>query len=181
MNSQTFSEEVPLSVAQSQVDTAGTAVKKTIRLKLGKEKIVVQVNGRDVKKALGDLYERLITGRDVPRFLGGGTPSGVSGGISPASRPVSTSGSTASSQFAAGELAAVIKPSENAETDAGFAAVDMFLSLFGEEITEKLLLLCQKHPGITMKKLNRLIRRGLYPLAARQTRFEDRRGVRKYL
>ena len=54
-----------------------------------------------------------ITGRDVPRLLGGGTPSGVSGGISPASRPVSTSGSakraaTVPSQFAYGELAAVI-------------------------------------------------------------------------
>ena len=31
-----------------------------------------------------------ITGRDVPRLLGGGTPSGVIGGISPDSRPVST-------------------------------------------------------------------------------------------
>ena len=49
-----------------------------------------------------------ITGCDVPRFLGGGTPSGVSEGISTASRPVSTSGPTVSSQFAAGELAAVI-------------------------------------------------------------------------
>ncbi|MCL2071990.1 MAG: hypothetical protein FWH07_07140 [Oscillospiraceae bacterium] len=53
-------------------------------------------------------------GRDVPRLLGGGMPSGESGGISPASRPVSTSDSSAkrvmtlSSQFATGELAAVI-------------------------------------------------------------------------
>ena len=54
------------------------------------------------------LISVVITGRDVPRLRGGGTPPGVSGGISPALRPVSTSGPTVSSQFAAGKLSAVI-------------------------------------------------------------------------
>ncbi|MCL2108164.1 MAG: dephospho-CoA kinase [Oscillospiraceae bacterium] len=60
-----------------------------------------------------NINELNITGRDAPRLLGGGTPCGVSGDCTPASRPVSASGSaeratTASSQFAVGELAADI-------------------------------------------------------------------------
>jgi hypothetical protein len=65
--------------------------------------------------------------------------------------------------------------------EAGYAAINMFLNLFGEEITEKLLLYCEKKPEKAMRKYGRLIRRVLYPLCVRQRRQDDRRGVRKYL
>jgi len=87
-------------------------------------------NGFRIQNVTRDLHNggisgNIITGRDVPRLLGEGTPSGVIGGISPASRPVSTSGSakratTLSLQFAEGELAAVITEYEQFFTERGF-------------------------------------------------------------
>ncbi|MCL2077393.1 MAG: hypothetical protein FWH08_03190 [Oscillospiraceae bacterium] len=77
-----------------------------------------------------------------------------------------------------------VQSGENSESDAGYAAVNMFLELFGKKLTEKLLLLCKENPESSeriMKKLKRVIKCGLYPLAKRQRRLEDRRGVKKYL
>ena len=108
-------------------------LEKKIRFRFKGGRFNIKISGKDVKSALGELYENLV------------------------------------------------KPSGNSEREMGFAAVNMFLSLFGEEVTEKLLLLCQNHPDKTMKKLKRVIKYGLYPLTARQTRLEDRRGVKKYL
>jgi hypothetical protein len=65
--------------------------------------------------------------------------------------------------------------------DAGYYAICMFLQLFGEEITKKLLLFCEQNPGKAVKKMKRVIRRRIYPAASRQRRSEDRRGVKKYL
>jgi hypothetical protein len=64
---------------------------------------------------------------------------------------------------------------------AGYAAIEMFLELFGEEITEKILRYCEDEPGRAAKKFGRFIRKKVYPLAARQRKYEDRQGVKKYL
>ncbi|MDR2558760.1 MAG: hypothetical protein LBC86_04345 [Oscillospiraceae bacterium] len=73
----------------------------------------------------------------------------------------------------------LIKTRENHE--AGLAAIEMFLMLFGEEITEKLLCYCMQKPEKAMKKFGRVIKRKIYPLAVRQRKHEDRQGVKKYL
>jgi hypothetical protein len=65
--------------------------------------------------------------------------------------------------------------------NAGLAAIEMFLQLFGEEVTEKLLRFCERKPKKAVKKFAKLIRKKIYPLAVRQRRYEDRQGVKKYL
>jgi hypothetical protein len=65
--------------------------------------------------------------------------------------------------------------------DAGLAAIEMFLELFGEKITEKILRYCEQYPEKAVKKIGRIIRKKIYPLAVRQTKYEDRQGVKKYL
>jgi hypothetical protein len=65
--------------------------------------------------------------------------------------------------------------------DAGLAAIEMFLQLFGEEIAEKLLRFCERNPGRAMRICGRLIRKKIYPLAVKQRKYEDRQGVKKYL
>lgn len=73
---------------------------------------------------------------------------------------------------ALGELyGGLIKSAEN--KDAGIAAINMFLRLFGEEITEKILLSCEKEPEKTMRKIKRIIKRKLLTIAAGQKRFEN--------
>jgi hypothetical protein len=64
---------------------------------------------------------------------------------------------------------------------AGFAAIEMFLELFGEEITEKLLRYCEQKPEKAARKFGQIIKNVLYPLAVSQRKFDDRQGVRKYL
>ncbi|MCL2698328.1 MAG: hypothetical protein FWE74_09665 [Oscillospiraceae bacterium] len=65
--------------------------------------------------------------------------------------------------------------------DAGMAAIKMFLELFGDEITEKLLRYCEKNPEKAVRKFGKIIRFSLYPLVLRHRKYEDRRGVKKYL
>jgi hypothetical protein len=65
--------------------------------------------------------------------------------------------------------------------DSGMAAIEMFLTLFGEENMEKILQFCEKNPEKSVRKFARIIKRKVYPLAVRQREYEDRQGVKKYL
>jgi hypothetical protein len=64
---------------------------------------------------------------------------------------------------------------------AGYAGIEMFLQLFGEEMTEKLLRFCEKNPEKAARIFARIIRRNIYPLAVRQRKYNDKQGVKKYL
>jgi len=64
---------------------------------------------------------------------------------------------------------------------AGNAATEMFLELFGEKITENILLFSEKYPEKAVKKFARIIKKKIYPLAVKQRKYNDRQGVKKYL
>jgi hypothetical protein len=67
------------------------------------------------------------------------------------------------------------------ENAAGMAVIEMFLRLFGEDATEKLLRFCEQNSKRASRKAARIIKRKICPAARRYRRREDRRGVRKYL
>jgi hypothetical protein len=82
---------------------------------------------------------------------------------------------------ALGRLYEAIEDSQCTVHKRGLAAVEMFLELFGEEVTEKLLIYCENEPEKSARKFGRMIKRVLFPLAVKQRRYEDRQGVRKYI
>ncbi|MCL2107766.1 MAG: hypothetical protein FWH20_00275 [Oscillospiraceae bacterium] len=65
--------------------------------------------------------------------------------------------------------------------ELGLDVIDMFMEIFGEEITEKLLLDCKNNPEKTMKIIRHIITRKLLPMAVKQRKYEDKRGVKKYV
>ena len=61
--------------------------------------------------------------------------------------------------------------------DIGLSVIKLFLKLFGEDNTEKLLLFCEKNPQKAMRKMKRFIRCVLFPLSVKQQKYENKQAV----